>query len=289
MVDVLHILIILGWFLVALFGACLGSFAAVVIFRLQDGVSIVTPRSYCAHCQRQLKVWHNIPIFSWLILRGKCFFCHKPIGLRPLIIELIFSLAMVGLYAKYGFSLALTERVAFFFILVCLSYIDLDSFSLPLGLLWALLLVGLLSTAVYTLYPSAYVAISKPASLLEIMVFKHHSGFSLSDRLWGAVCGFSLLALINVAATLVFRKTKRLTDTQWAMGWGDPLLVFGIGLYIGFSYLVVLLFLASVSGSVVGILLRFCQKAPVNAEDIAQDAIPYGPFLAMAAIYIYVT
>src|SRR5262249_52089149 len=150
--------------------------------------------------------------------------------------------AITALYVQFGASLAFFEKASFFFILVCLSYIDIDSFSLPFPLLLTLFLVGAFFTISYALYPEFYVAINEPYGLLKFMVINRKGGFSLSDRLWGAGAGLLLLSGINVVATYVFRMTKRLSPQQWAMGWGDPLLVMGIGLFIGISHLVLLLF-----------------------------------------------
>lgn len=285
----LNLFAISAWIFIVLCGACLGSFAAVIIYRLQAGISIVVPRSFCVDCQNPLKIWHNIPIISWLLLRGRCSFCRNPIGLRPLIVELIFAVAMVALYAKYGLSIALVERVLLFFILVILSYIDMDSFSLPVSLLVTLCTVGFLSTAVYALSPTSYVPISQPNSWLAIMVFNNPVTYSVSDRLWGAGVLGGTLSAMNIIATLLFRASHRLTPTQWAMGWGDPVLAMGIGLFVGASHAVLLLFLASASGALMGIIYRLGQTSSSNDQDIAPGAIPYGPFLALAALYIYLT
>lgn len=281
--------VFLVWFFFAMYGACLGSFAGVVIFRLQKGESIVFPKSHCEHCQKPLMIWHNIPLFSWLLLRGRCYFCQTAIGLRPFILELIFAVAMVALYAHFGLSFAFIERLLFFFLLVCLSYIDIDSFSLPLSLLMALVMVGLAATFVYAINPDFYVPPRPSFSLLKFMVFKQTPYFSLWDRLWGALAGFLVLFIINLGVTALLRITKRLAKNQWAMGFGDPLLVMAIGLFIGASHLVLLLFLASFVGSLVGIMTRFFKHSSSLDQDIPEGALPFGPFLALAGMYIYLT
>jgi leader peptidase (prepilin peptidase) / N-methyltransferase len=201
-------------------------------------------------------------------------------------IEVILAMCAIGLYIKFGLELAMVERFLFVFLLICLAYIDLDTFFLPYSLLLALFVVGIFSTALYGLYPAHYMAIGKPFFWLDFMVLpKKHF---LWDRIAGALLGAFLLISINIIATYFLRRSKRLLGEQWAMGFGDALLIFVIGLFVGASHLILVLFLASAAGSIFGILYRFFPiiNRPVD-EDIAEGALPYGPFLALAAIYVY--
>lgn len=272
---------------VLMLGACLGSFAALLIWRMPQGLSIVAPRSYCNVCQRPLKIWQNIPIFSWLILRGKCFFCRAPIGFRSLVIEIIFAVAMLALYLKFGWGIAFIERIFFVFFLICLLYIDLDTFSLPLVLLFSLLLLACVTSIIYAIRPDFYVAPSKAHFFLKMLVYKYDAIFSFRNRLWGVFWGFLTLALLNMAATKCLRNCGRLEKDQWAMGWGDPLFAMAIGAFVGVSHIMLVLFLASALGSLLGIANRFFGSDEANISDIAAGALPYGPFLALAAMYAY--
>lgn len=265
-------------------GSALGSFLALIIHRLPLGQSIVTPRSHCASCQRPLKIWHNIPIISWLLLCGRCGYCKAFIGLRPLFIEVLCGLCLSALYVKLGLSIALFDRFCFFFILVAILYIDMDYFWLPYSLLLSLFLLGILTSTIYYFYPQAYMPLNKSFGIFSALIFKPSVNFSLSSRLWAATLSGLFFALINVSVTFVLRKSARLLRTQWAMGWGDPLLVFGIGLTIGLSHMALVIFLASFIGSIFGLAKR---KEKSESDDIAQGAVPFGPFLAIAAIYIY--
>lgn len=280
-------LALMNYVLMLILGACFGSFAALIIDRLPREMSIVRPRSRCHACKRPLKIWMNIPIVSWLILRGRCGFCSHFIGVRSLIIEVLFSLALLALYIKLGCSFALLERFALFFLLVCLAYIDLDTFLLPYGLLISLFLVGISSSIVYYLQPHLFVAMSAQPMFLDAMVFNETSIFSIFDRIAGAGIGLLLLLFINGIATMILRKSGRLTTQQWAMGFGDPLLLMAIGLFIGASHLVLLLFLSSMLGSFFGIVSQIFSKNEQIHDEIAKGALPYGPFLAIAGIYIY--
>jgi leader peptidase (prepilin peptidase)/N-methyltransferase len=271
----------------AALGASFGSFATAIIYRLPKGLSIITPRSYCDVCGRQLKVWHNIPICSFIILRGKCFYCHSSIGIRSTVIEIILALCSVGLYLKFGLGMALCERFFFVFFLICLSYIDIDTFLLPLSMLFFLFILGVFSTVAYAIYPELYISPHEVPRFLNVMVFNYTHGFSLRDRIFGALLGVLMLAAINVAMTFLLRKSGRLSPLQWAMGWGDPLLVMTIGLIVGFSHLILVLFLASLAGSITGLISQFIPHNKPIDNDIAPQALPYGPFLAIAAIYVY--
>ncbi|MCA9508193.1 MAG: prepilin peptidase, partial [Myxococcales bacterium] len=271
-------------------GASLGSFAGVIISRWPLGISIVWQKSFCASCQRPLKIWHNVPILSYLYLRGRCAFCKKFYGIRPLVIELLCAFCLLALYIKLGFSFALLERFIFFFVLLCLAYIDIDTFCLPYSLLAALIITGVVFSIIYYYFPSFWVdyyGLKLPIPL----VFSSSGLFSLQDRVLGALSGGGIFATINLVATFILRKQKRLLSHQWAMGWGDPILLSGIALFVGLSHLLLVIFLASAMGALLGILQKFIHKAKEEEkfedDDVAQGALPYGPFLAIAGIFVY--
>lgn len=270
----------------AILGACFGSFAGLIIARLSVDMSIVMPASHCFTCSKKLRVWHNIPIVSWLLLRGQCAYCKTPIGIRAFVVEVILAFGFLALWLKFGFSIVLFDRALFLFLLVCIAYIDLDTFSIPLSLLLALFVVGVAANTLYFVWPHAYVAPSNPGSLLNLMVFRTLPTFSLSNNLIGAACGFLSLALVNIIATVILRRAGRLSAQQWAMGFGDAVLLSAIGLFVGARHLMVVVFLGSVLGSLVGVLSRFEKRGRKDGE-IAEGALPYGPFLAIAAIYVY--
>lgn len=274
---------------VGIFGACMGSFAALIIYRWPQDISVVTPRSFCQACQQRIKAWHNIPIISWLLLRGRCANCRTSYGSRSLIIEIIFTLAALAIFMKFGLSIASLEKFGFIFLLICLAYIDLDTYVLPLGMLALLGLWGLFFTAFYYYCPSAYVPMGEAFGPLKYLVPKIPLDI-IPDRFVGGLSGFLFFSFINIGATWILRAIKKLEPEQWAMGWGDPLLLMAIGLFVGLTHLLLVIFLASVAGSLMGIALRIIKSPPSeasNAEDIAPGALPYGPFLALAAIYVY--
>lgn len=145
---------------VAIFGACIGSFLNVVIWRLPRGLSIVFPGSHCPCCGRAVRHYDNVPVLSWLVLRGRCRFCGVRISPRYLCIETVTALMLVGLYvAYYVLPLRLgmgefTNTWPIFFahatllcgLLAC-SAIDLESYHVPLEVCWFISLVGILAAA----------------------------------------------------------------------------------------------------------------------------------------------
>jgi leader peptidase (prepilin peptidase)/N-methyltransferase len=272
---------------VGFFGACLGSFAAVIIYRVSANINWVHRPSFCEQCQKVIPFLENIPIFSFIILRGHCSSCRHFIGWRLLIIEIIFALSFACLYVKYGISLAFLDRVLLFFLLVVISYIDMDSFVLPLGLLLLIIGLGVASTVGCYFFPQLYPPIDHFDSWIGFMVLPKLTSI-VNDRLLGAIFLCVVLLLINLIFTWIFRATKRISNQQWAMGFGDPLLAFGLGLFVGLSHSFMLLFLASFFGSLVGIAAQLCRGLWMTGDkDIPTGAIPFGPFLSLAAIYIY--
>lgn len=263
-------------------GSCMGSFLALIIYRLPKDLSI-WPRSYCESCRAPIKAWHNIPIFSWIFLRAKCAYCSSPIKMRTFFIEILCGVCLLALYLKFGFSFGVLEKFGFFFILVAISYIDMDYFSIPYSLILALFLWGIISTTYYYFYPFHEV-INDNFGLFSVLVFPKASPFF--DRLLGAFVAVVFFASLNVLISFILRASGRLKPGQWAMGWGDPLLASGIGLFVGLSHLALVIFLASFMGSICGLIFKILGKNKAM-DDIPAGAVPFGPFLSMAAIYAY--
>lgn len=269
-----------------LIGACFGSFAGVVISRWPQGISVILPRSFCHACKNKLQLWHNVPVISWIVLRGRCAFCGVKYGVRFFVLEILFSLAFLALYTEYGVSFLALEKLLFFFILVCIAYIDIDTFYIPNNLLVALFTVAVIFSTLFFIVPDWWQPPQK-ARMFEMLIFNGPKHFSLIDRIGGGVMGISVFSIINYLATLILRRKKRLLEHQWAMGWGDPLLLGSIGLFVGLSHLLLVIFLASALGSVIGVMQKIRQAQSIEDSEIAQGAIPFGPFLAIAGIYVY--
>ena len=129
--------------LVFIFGSMIGSFLNVVIYRVPKGESIVFPSSKCQSCHTPLKWWHNIPIFSWLFLRGKCAFCQEKISAQYPIVEFLTGIIFVALYFKLGFVWYLPFVAASFAALLALVMIDFEYMAVPDNVNFAALIFAL--------------------------------------------------------------------------------------------------------------------------------------------------
>lgn len=252
-------------------GACWGSFLNVVIARVPAGLSVVTPRSRCPRCGTGIAAFDNLPVLSWLLLRGRCRSCQAPISPRYPMIELLLGLTGAAVIARAGWSLEALELFTLVFLLTAIAFVDLDTWTVP-NPLWIALVVSGLGFA------GARALVAADAEVLIA-------------RAIGAGGGGALLAAVVIAATGIFRRTGRIGPEETAMGWGDPLIVVGIGAYLGWRLLPMVVFFASVQGALVGLLLRargaLQGDKPVSATDDwvpPPGAVPFGPFLALGAL-----
>lgn len=250
-----------------IFGLLVGSFLNVVIYRLpkmmqqewhanclelqgkempeQAKYTIVKPRSACPKCGHQISAIENIPIISYLFLRGKCSACKTKISLRyPLIEALTGSLIGFAAY-QYGYSSTAVFAFIFIFALIALTFIDFDTQLLPDDITLPLLWLGLL--------------------------FNLHRGFTdLKSAVIGAMLGYLILWSVYWLFKLVTGKE--------GMGYGDFKLLGAIGAWFGWQLLPAVILLSSVAGAVIGIgLILFKGKS-------GNTAIPFGPFLALGGI-----
>ena len=246
------------------FAACWGSFTNVVIARVPAGISVVTPRSRCPKCNTQIAGFDNIPILSWIILRAKCRSCKAPISARYPFIEFLIGVAGTACVARFGWSVPALEMFVFVVILIAIAFIDIDTWTVPHPMWIALAVAGL-----------GFAALS-PIWL---------------DRVIGAVAAGVFMSALVVAATAILRRTGRLKPDEFAMGWGDPLILVGVGAFLGWQMLPLVLFFASLQGTVIAIALKMRGglkgDQPVSETDDwvpPKDAVPFGPFLALGAL-----
>jgi len=249
--------------LASIIGLLVGSFLNVVIHRLpkmlerewreqcadlsgteikqEAAYNLTAPRSSCPHCGHKISALENIPVISYLALRGKCKGCQAAISIRYPIVETITGLLSAYASWHFGFGLAGVAAILFIWVLIALTCIDLDTQLLPdnitLPLLWLGLLFNLSNT--FTSLPEAVV---------------------------GAIAGYLVL-------WIVFWLFKLVTGKE-GMGYGDFKLLAAIGAWLGWQMLPLVILLSSVVGAVVGITLIIVSK---RGRDIP---IPFGPYLA---------
>ncbi len=251
---------------VGFIGLLMGSFLNVVIYRLPkmlirdwraqarevlempeqnpvDTFNLILPNSSCPHCAHEIKPWENIPLISWLFLRGKCSGCKQAISIRYPLVELACSLLSVVIAWQFGVSWETLAMLVLTWGLLAMSLIDADHQILPDALVLPLLWLGLIlnSFGLFT---------------------------SLSDALWGAVIGYMSLWSI-------FWLFKLITGKE-GMGYGDFKLLALIGAWGGWQVLPLTILLSSVLGAVLGILILRLQRNGYS------NPIPFGPYLAAA-------
>lgn len=256
---------IVGLFAFA-FGAVVGSFLNVVIARLPRGESIVTPRSRCPGCARPIRWYENVPILSWLVLRGRCAGCKEAISFRYPLVELAGGLLALACVRQFGLTPWAVAAFAFLAALLALTYIDLEHWLLP---------------RVITI---PFIALGLGASWLP-------GGPGIFSSLLGALAGFASFILLGFVAERILKKE--------AIGGGDVWLFAMIGAWLGLRSLLPVALLASLQGAIAGvILMTFARREgrrtaapppkPTGDEDLdawepPAGALPFGPFLSLGA------
>ncbi|PLY03583.1 MAG: prepilin peptidase [Desulfuromonas sp.] len=234
---------------VFVFGAIVGSFLNVCIYRIPEGLSIVSPRSRCPKCEKPIVWYQNIPIASWILLRGKCAQCATLISIRYPLVETLNGLLYVLVFYYFFLSWATPVYFVFLSMLVVITFVDLDHQIIPNSISLPGIVCGFI------------------ASFVVPWIQWHES-------LLGAVAGGGLLFVIAAGYRLVAKKE--------GMGMGDVKLLAMIGAFLGWQSILPVVFVASLAGSIVGIPLMLMQKADRKL------ALPFGPFLSFAAmIYLF--
>ncbi len=231
----------------ALLGLFIGSFLNVVVYRVPRGQSVVQPRSRCPGCGTQIAARDNIPIVSWVLLRGRCRHCHELISVRYPLVELLTGVVFGMLAWRFGYDLALPAYLYLGAVGVALAFIDMDTKRLPNVLVLPSYAVG----AVLLLLPAAV------------------------DGRWSDY----LRALLGALALYAFYFIVAFVYPA-GMGFGDVKLAGVLGLYLGWlgwGTLIVGGFLGFVLGAVVGVVLMAASRAGRKSK------IPFGPFMLLGA------
>lgn len=260
-----------SWFIylcVILISLAVGSFLNVIIYRLpimlqnewkeqccellaiqakekKQEINLFLPRSFCPDCKKMVKAWQNIPVISYLFLRGRCSNCNSSISIRYPLIELMTM--MISLYASwhFGFTLQLLFVLLAVWILIPLIFIDLEHQLLPDNLTLSLLWIGLIANT-QNLFTSLPVAVLSSA---------------------GAYIGLWL-----------FIKLFYLITGKIGMGHGDFKLFAAFGAWFGWMYLPLILLISSIAGAIIGVIYLHYSK---QSKD---TTIPFGPFLCISGL-----
>jgi leader peptidase (prepilin peptidase)/N-methyltransferase len=227
-----------------LLGLAFGSFLNVCIYRLPLGLSAVTPRSACPHCKRKIAFYDNLPVVSWLLLRGRCRHCHAGISPRYLLVELLTGALFVGCYAYFGLSLATLKFCIFGFLIFGLIFTDAETKLLPDKLTLPGLALGLLFSL---LVPVRDLASQFLPGIVNLPFSANLAArlFSLLDSMLGAAIGASFIYGAG-AAYLRWRGSE-------GMGFGDVKLMAMVGAFLGIKLTIFTIFAASLAGSLFGL------------------------------------
>ncbi len=281
------------WFLVlsmALMGAVLGSFANVVIWRFPRGESLARPPSHCPACGHRVRWYDNVPIASWLLLHGRCRDCGSRISLRYPVVELLSAVLWAAAALAFGYSATTLSATVFFYGLLILSFIDLDTMRLPNPLVALLAAYGVVAVLL--------------AELTDLPLGPLVAGAErglLASPLGGAVSGVLLGGGLSLATASAYRAVRG----RSGFGMGDVKLLATMGLFLG-PYVLMALFLGSFAGVVGGTLQVRGQRAKddsdgrrtrgesqrvpdIDRPPLSQSKFPFGPYLALGGVVAALT
>jgi len=255
------------WITVGFLGLCVGSLLNVVIHRLpkmmeagwrdecaelegrepplRETYNLFTPRSACPKCGTQITALQNIPVVSWLALRGKCANCSNPISVRYPAVEVLGGLVALLMAWRFGYSAALAFAMAYGWAMIALAFIDFDTQLLPDDITLPLLWLGLIANAFGTFT-------------------------DLRSAVMGAVGGYMILWSVYWAFRIIAKKE--------GMGYGDFKLLAAIGAWTGWQVLPVVIIASAGLGAVIGSLALWMAKKGSDTR------IPFGPYLALGGI-----
>jgi len=229
---------------VFVFGLSFGSFLNVCIHRIPREISVVTPHSACPQCHHAIRPYDNIPVLSWLMLRGRCRHCNAPISPRYAVVELLTALLFVACYAQFGLTIFTLKYCVFSFLIVGLIFMDAewkllpDAFTLPgLAVGLGFSLVAPLNDVVAQVVAGMLRARAGPISWRWL---------SSADALLGAALGASFF--YGIAALYLHARGRE------GMGLGDVKLMAMVGAFLGIRLTVLTIFGASLVGSLFGLV-----------------------------------
>lgn len=253
--------------LVAGLSLIIGSFLNVVIYRLPqmirhewnkecreylglkplqtdtEAVGLHLPFSHCRYCKKTLKPWHNIPLISYFVLRGKCAYCFAKISFLYPVVEFLCCVASVVVAWHFGVSIQTIAGIIFTWLIISLTFIDVDCHILPDQLTLLMLWIGLFF------------------SLFNVFTPTH-------DAIIGAIAGYLIFALVQWTFKLFTQKT--------GMGNGDFKFLAALGAYLGWQMLPIIILLASICGIIFGLTHMLIKHQHKSLP------MPFGPYLAIA-------
>ena len=231
--------------LIFILGLIVGSFNNVCIYRIPRNESIVYPASHCPNCRTKIKPVDNIPLLSYILLKGRCRNCKSKISIQYPIVELLTGLTYLIIYLIYGLSVQTLIYIILSSALIIIAFIDLNEQIVP-------------------------DVISLPGIIIGFTLSFFVPYISFINSALGVVVGGGIILIIGLAGSVIFKKE--------AMGGGDVKLAAMIGAFLGWRYMVISLFLGFFLGALAGIFLI------LSKIKRKEDMVPFGPFIALGSI-----
>ena len=233
--------------IVLILGIAVGSFLNVLIYRLPRKLSLIKPSSKCPQCGSKIKFYDNIPIFSFLLLRGKCRACGGRISTRYPVVEALAGLLSVAALYHFGATLKSLEALFLSLVFIAIFFIDLE----------------------FTIIPDIF---TLPGVIIGFSLSFFPGGFvNWNQSLIGLLVGGASFFLVGMLGEFLFKKE--------ALGFGDVKFAAMLGAFLGWQNLILVLVLASFLGSVVGIAMIY-----FSGKKGKSSYIPFGPFLVVGAL-----
>jgi len=230
--------------LIFILGLIVGSFSNVCIYRIPKNESIVYPASHCPKCRSKIKPVDNIPLLSFILLKGRCRNCKSKISIQYPIVEFLTGLIYLIIYLIYGLSIQTLVYIILSSALIIIAFIDLNEQIVP-------------------------DVISLPGIVIGFIISFFIPYISFINSALGVVVGGGIILVIGLAGSVIFKKE--------AMGGGDVKLAAMIGAFLGWRYIVISLFSGFFLGALAGIILILSKIKK------REDAIPFGPFIVLGS------
>ena len=231
--------------LIFILGLIVGSFSNVCIYRIPRNESIIYPASHCPKCHSNILPKDNIPLLSYILLKGRCRNCKTKISIQYPMVEFLSGLIYLIIYLLYGLSVQTLIYIILSSALIIIAFIDLNQQMVP-------------------------DVISLPGIVIGFILSFFVSYLSFINSALGVVVGGGIILVIGLAGSLIFKKE--------AMGGGDVKLAAMIGAFLGWRYIIVSLFLGFFLGALTGIILIMTKIKK------REDAIPFGPFIVLGSL-----
>lgn len=230
--------------LIFILGLIVGSFSNVCIYRIPRNESIIFPASHCPKCRSNISLKDNIPLLSYILLKGRCRNCKNKISIQYPIVELLTGLTYLIIYLIYGLSIQSLIYIILSSALIIIAFIDLNEQIVP-------------------------DVISLPGIVIGFIISFFVPYISFINSALGVIVGGGIILIIGLAGSVIFKKE--------AMGGGDVKLAAMIGAFLGWRYTIISLFLGFLLGAVAGIFLI------LSKIKSREDTVPFGPFIVLGS------